>query len=230
MKYSLVIPCYNEAKNIPLLLQRCNTLKNIDGLEVILVDNGSTDESPEVLDALLPDYPHCRSVRVDVNDGYGNGIIAGLDCAKGKILGWTHADMQTDPQDFLKALKKIDDVSEPPFIKGKRYGRPLSDTFFTVGMSFFESILLRVPLWDINAQPTVFGRHFYESLEEKPKDFSLDLFFYYMAKKQGIPVLRFPVVFSARAFGHSHWNINWRAKWKFIKRTIDFSLNLRGRL
>ena len=43
MKFSLVIPCYNEAKNIPLLLERCAVFNGRDDFEIILVDNGSTD-------------------------------------------------------------------------------------------------------------------------------------------------------------------------------------------
>ena len=43
MKFSLVIPCYNEAKNIPLLLKRCAVFNDRDDFEIILVDNGSTD-------------------------------------------------------------------------------------------------------------------------------------------------------------------------------------------
>ena len=54
MKFSLVIPCYNEAANLPLLLARCKELTRHGDVEVILVDNGSTDNSPEVLLGLLP--------------------------------------------------------------------------------------------------------------------------------------------------------------------------------
>ncbi len=93
MKFSLVIPCYNEAANLPLLLDRCKELTRHGDVEVILVDNGSTDNSPEVLLGLLPRYPGCRSVRAEENEGYGFGVLTGLRAAHGEILGWTHADM-----------------------------------------------------------------------------------------------------------------------------------------
>ena len=48
-----------------------------------------------------------------------------------------------------------------------------------------------------------------------------------MARKQGLPVHRFAVEFGERAHGVSHWNVNWIAKMKFIRRTIDFSIKLR---
>lgn len=229
---SLVVPCYNEARNIPLLVQRieesfvpgCNA-------EVILVDNGSTDDSPAILSAMRG-HPVIRSTRVDVNQGYGFGILAGLAVARGSYLGWTHADMQADPADALRALELINaERGVERYVKGKRHGRPLSDVIFTVGMSAFETVLLRTPLWDINAQPNVFPRAFYDAVRTgAPHDFSLDLYFYHAARQRGLRVERLPVRFGARAHGVSHWNVDWRGKRRFIERTVRFSLELRQRL
>lgn len=230
MKLSLVIPCYNEAANLPLLLERCAKVADGSTIEVVLVDNGSTDTSAQVLSELLPRYPGCRSIRVEVNQGYGFGILSGLRSCQGEIIGWTHADMQTDPVDALRGLEIFRQQGNAIFVKGRRYGRPLGDTFFTMGMSLFETLLLRRPLWDINAQPTLFPRTFFDTWQSPPHDFSLDLYAYYQARQSGLPVYRFPVLFGERAHGVSHWNINWAAKRKFIKRTIEFSLQLRRTL
>lgn len=230
IRFSLVIPCYNESANLPLLIERCRALGLRPGVEVVLVDNGSTDSTPQVLAELLPSAPGCRSVRVEKNQGYGFGILSGLKAARGRILGWTHADMQTDPQDALIGLDFFAQNEQRLFVKGRRYGRPLSDTCFTVGMSCFESVLLQKPLWDINAQPTMFTREFFETWTDAPYDFSLDLYVYFKARQAGLTVRRFPVRFGERAHGTSHWNINWTAKKKFIKRTVDFSLQLRKQL
>jgi glycosyltransferase involved in cell wall biosynthesis len=230
MKFSLVIPCYNEAANLPLLLERCKELAARPNVEVVLVDNGSTDSTTEVLQNLLPKYPGCRSIRVKKNQGYGFGIVSGLKAAKGEILGWTHADMQTDPQDALLGLEIFEKHGDGIFVKGRRYGRPFMDVVFTVGMSVFETILLARPMWDINAQPTMFSRSFFESWTAPPDDFSLDLYAYFQAQKCGLKVYRFPVRFGERAHGVSHWNVNWAAKRKFIRRTVDFSLQLKKKI
>jgi len=227
MKFSLIIPCYNEAANLPLMLERCKALAAEPEVEVILVDNGSTDDTPLVLLNLLPSYSGCRTVRVEKNQGYGFGIISGLKTAKGEILGWTHADMQADPQDTLRGLELFDRYGLDIFVKGRRYGRPLAEVLFTLGMSAFETLLLRKLLWDINAQPTMFTRRFFETWVAAPDDFALDLYAYYQAQTQGLKVHRFPVRFGERAYGVSHWNVNWAAKWKFIRRTVDFSLQLK---
>jgi glycosyltransferase involved in cell wall biosynthesis len=230
LKYSLVIPCFNEAANLPLLLERCALLSHRSDLEVVLVDNGSTDDTPRVLANALPAHPNCRAVRVEVNRGYGHGIITGLRATHGEYLGWTHADLQTDPSDVLRAIAMLEQPGREAFVKGLRQGRPLGDVAFTVGMSVFESLLLARPMWDINAQPTMFSRRFFETWREPPDDFSLDLYAYHQALTQGLMVRRLPVVFAERAHGVSHWNVDWAAKGRFIRRTIAYSLALRQRV
>lgn len=229
---SLVIPCYDEARTLPLLIARIEeSFTPEHSSEVVLVDNGSTDDTPAII-ASLAGHPIIRTVRVDVNQGYGYGILAGLRAARGRFLGWTHADMQADPADALAALAMIRSANVAAlYVKGRRHGRPLQDVVFTLGMSLFETVLLRTPLWDINAQPNLFSRAFYESVAGgAPDDFSLDLYFYHAARRRRLPILRFPVRFGPRMHGLSHWNVDWPAKKRFIKRTVEFSLELRKRV
>ena len=232
MKVSLIIPCYNESKSLPELLKNCQEAFYGKNIEVVIVDNGSTDNTQEILEILIKDYPFVTLVKVEKNLGYGNGILQGLQSASGEVLGWTHADLQTNPDDVNKGLlvfEKAKDV-EKTFVKGERYGRSFIDVFFTVGMALFESILLKTKMWDINAQPTLFHKSFFNSWVEPPNDFSLDLFAYYMAKKKGLCISRFPVVFSERVHGISNWNVSFISKYHFIKRTLIYSFGLQKRI
>lgn len=228
MKLSIVIPCYNESKNIPLILEKFQNVIGEREIEVVLVNNGSTDDSASVLEQLLPQYPFALSVLVEVNQGYGFGILQGLKKCSGEYLGWTHADMQTDPADVAKAYDLIKQKNVPNlFVKGNRKGRPLFDQIFTSGMSLFETLYLKKPLYDINAQPNIFSRDFYNTWENPPHDFSLDLYVLYMAKIKKIPVVRFDVLFPERLHGTSSWNTGLSSKKKFILRTLDFSKKLK---
>jgi glycosyltransferase involved in cell wall biosynthesis len=229
MKLSLVIPCYDEARNLPRLIERCEEAFRGDDAEVVLVDNGSTDATQDVLRERIDGRSCVRTIRVERNEGYGAGILAGLRAARGEVLAWTHADHQTDPADVRAGMALFAGAADPArlFVKGRRRGRPLGDTFFTVGMSVFETLLLGERLWDINAQPTMFHASFFRSWDSPPGDFSLDLYAYYLARRRGLDVRRFPVVFGRRAHGVSHWNVDWAAKRKFIRRTVEFSLQLR---
>ena len=232
IKLSIIIPCYNEEKNISLILERFNKIIARNDIEVLFVNNGSTDNSEKVFNKLISNYSFARVVNVDINLGYGLGITSGLKEAKGEFIGYTHADMQTDPADVLKALEIIEkqDFPERCYVKGDRKGRPFFDLVFTIGMSFFETIYLRTKLWDINAQPNIFHRNFFEGLSDIPNDFSLDLFFLYIAQKNGYQLVRFPVIFPPRIHGESKWNTGFSSKIKFIKRTFAFSFKLKKKL
>jgi len=232
MKLSIVVPCYNEEENIPLILDKFNQVIVGNDIEIIMVNNGSTDNSEQVFRDYLPSYPFAKIVKVEVNKGYGYGILCGLEKAKGEFIGYTHADLQTNPADIVKALEiieKQDDFTKT-YVKGNRLGRPLFDKFFTYGMSLFETLLLKTKLWDINAQPNIFHASFIKDLNNFPHDFSLDLYLLYMATKKGFKVIRFDVLFPPRLHGKSSWNSGLLAKWKFIKRTIEFSLKLKKEL
>lgn len=224
-KLSIVIPCYNEEKNIPELMRRINDLKSHHLLTFIIVNNGSTDNTKDILSS-YKNYENVEIIEVPKNKGYGYGILSGLKKANTEYIGWTHADLQTNPKDSLLAVDLIS-THKDMFIKGKRRGRPILDTFFTIGMSLFETILLKTRLWDINAQPTIFPRKFFNDWNDPPYDFSLDLFAYYLAKRKNLNIHRIPVLFSDRLYGISHWNFSLISKFKFIKRTILYSVKLK---
>lgn len=229
---SLIIPCYNEAKNLPLLAERLRSLDSRGDIEIILVNNGSKDNSSEVMSSISSSFHNLRVVNVEINQGYGFGILQGLKAGTGRFLAWTHADMQTDPKDLIAGLELVTSSQEPEkvFVKGRRYGRPLGDVFFTVGMSIFETLLLGRFVWDINAQPVIFSKTFFDSWKNPPYDFSLDLFAYYNALVAGLKVKRFPVYFGLRAHGESSWNRSFSLKMKFIRRTLEYSFKMRRSL
>ena len=228
MEYSLVIPCFNEEGTLKLILENTKEPFLNNNIDLILVNNGSTDNTKNLLENLINYYPHARFVNLENNIGYGGGILHGLSFCKGDIIGWTHADLQTDPLDCIRAFKNFSNENyKKIFVKGKRINRPLFDQFFTFGMSIFESILLKKIIYDINAQPTLFSKTFYESWVNPPQDFSLDLYAYYLALKKGFKIKRIKVSFYKRISGISKWNTNFISKLKFIFRTIKFSLRLK---
>lgn len=229
IKYSIVIPCYNESGNLDSLINMCKINLCNNNIEVILIDNGSTDKSDEKLSKIKnDDNTFLKTFKIKQNIGYGNGIIYGLTKCKGEFIGWTHADLQTDPIDVLNGFKKIENKKD--FIKGKRRGRSFFDIFFSIGMSFFESILLNKFFWDINGQPTLFHRDLFLNWKNAPNDFSLDLFAYYMAKINNYHIKRINVDFPDRKFGVSSWNNSFTSKIKLIIRTLKFSFELRKRI
>ena len=229
MKYSIVVPCFNEEGTIKLILERTKNLFLDKNIELILVNNGSTDNSKKILAELIVNYPHAKYIDLEKNVGYGGGILKGLSQCKGEIIGWTHADLQTDPLDCVTAFKEFENISKRKntFIKGNRKNRPINDQFFTFGMSLFETFLLGKIFYDINAQPTIFPKKFFHSWISPPNDFSLDLYTYYLAKKNNYRIKRINVDFLKRISGKSKWNINFISRIKFILRTMKYSFKLK---
>ncbi len=228
MKLSLVIPCYNEAANLPILVPRCRAVCEAGDNEVVLVDNGSSDFTPAILKDLLAGVRGIRHVRIEQNMGYGFGILCGLRAARGDILAWTHADLQTDPLDAVRGLSLFDKASDPTrlFVKGRRRDLSIADTILTLGLSTFETVLLRCPLFDIGAQPTMFPRAFFKTWHKPPYDFSLDLYAYYLAKRAGLELARFPVRFCERINGVSHRDADRRDKGRSFRHILFDSLKL----
>lgn len=231
---SIVVPCYNEEKNIQRLIKRFVPIaKKLDskGFELLLVDNASNDGTLKEIEKGANKFSFIKKVVIEgKNRGYGYGIIQGLKKCNGEWLGWIHADLQLPPEAILDFIKIVD--SDPikaknTYFKGKRRNRPVSDTFFTIGMGIFESVYLRQWMWDINAQPTLIHRNFYQQLKYFPVDFSLDLYVYYMARRVKLHVVRVPVVQRKRKEGVSSWNNGMRARMKFIKRTYNYSKKLK---
>ena len=109
---SLVVPVYNEEENLPLLFDALQQVLSPIGRswEVIFVDDGSTDKSLQVLEALFEkDSTHVRVVVFRRNFGQTAAIAAGLDHSEGDIIILLDSDMQNDPADIPLLLEKLDE-------------------------------------------------------------------------------------------------------------------------
>ena len=228
IKYSLVIPCFNEEKSLEvLLLQLAIVIERVkNDVEFILVNNGSTDRTIEILSKLSS--KNITIVSLDKNVGYGGGIKAGLLKCKGDFIGWIHADLQYSIFEVIAELGKIDSKTE--YIKGKRRGRTLFQNFISLNMSIFETLMFKSLVYDINAQPTLFRRNFLVNLTEMPNDFSIDLYSYVMAKRFNLHISRFRVNFVKRSYGKSNWNSGLISLIKMSLRTVRYSIYLRRNL
>jgi len=234
VSHSIVVPCWNEAQNLPSLLARFRAERRpgFDTWELVLVDNGSTDETQTLLGELLRGdaAEFARAVRVPApNVGYGHGIMTGLRAARGQWLAWTHADGQTPPRDVFAAFELLERSAAPErtFVKGRRRGRPLADRAFTFGMQVAAAAIVGENLSDINAQPKAFPRTLLDLAVAPPNDLSLDLYFYWLAVREGFDVRTFDVDFGAREHGESRWAFSLRSRARNVRRTLTFMRSLR---
>ncbi|MGH9521601.1 MAG: glycosyltransferase family 2 protein [Terriglobales bacterium] len=230
--FSVVVPCYNEADNLPLLLESYRAAWPSEiSAELVLVNNGSTDHTAEVLACELarPEYSFARTVLVPVNQGYGYGVNAGIRQASGEVIGISHADMQCPARDLFRAYEALIATGNPrgAFVKGKRGRRGFGASLITNTMAVIASMVLTTPLTDINAQPKVFHRSFLEDLRNPPRGFEFDLYLLYRAREKGLQVLTIPVEFGARAHGTSKWAFSLLSRWRNVWATVRYIFRLR---
>jgi glycosyltransferase involved in cell wall biosynthesis len=111
MDLSLVIPIYNEAENIPLLIDAIsNSLKNTELIyEIICVDDGSQDGSTNVLKNISEQNPRVKGVILRRNYGQTPAMAAGFENATGKVIITLDGDLQNDPADIPLLLSKLEE-------------------------------------------------------------------------------------------------------------------------
>jgi glycosyltransferase involved in cell wall biosynthesis len=107
---SLVIPCYNEAENVPTLLARVEAALALTGkpFEVVIVDDGSTDATPRLLHEAMKAKPWLRVIRMAKNGGQSAAFEAGFEAARGDVIATIDADLQNDPEEIPRLLPMLD--------------------------------------------------------------------------------------------------------------------------
>jgi glycosyltransferase involved in cell wall biosynthesis len=107
---SLVVPAYNEQENIQPLLARVDVALRQTGqsFEVILVDDGSTDDTPRLLEEALRTYPWLRVLKLGRNSGQSTAFDAGFKAARGQVIATIDADLQNDPEEIPRLLPLLD--------------------------------------------------------------------------------------------------------------------------
>src|SRR5690348_2537372 len=107
---SLVIPAYNEQESVPTLLQRVEaSLARIGKpFEVILIDDGSTDDTPRLLDEAMQTRPWLRVLRMQKNGGQSAAFEAGFEAARGELIATIDADLQNDPEEIPRLLPLLE--------------------------------------------------------------------------------------------------------------------------
>ena len=231
---SLVIPCYNEEKNIDPLFEKLKKLSDLDNrIEIIIVDNGSTDKTnTNILKNELYKKDKIKLLLIEKNVGYGNGIMTGVKAASGNFIAWCHADLQTEPIDVYNAYNKNLNHLEDGncVVKGLRKNRNVFDSIFTFGMSIFASIMFKMKINDINAQPKLFPKYFLKYIKNAPNDFSLDLYFLVIAKINNYKIIDHDVIMKKRLHGEAKGGGNLKGKIKLIKRTLVYIFKLKNNL
>lgn len=232
MKYSIILPCYNESESLNDLVNLINKFPKKYKCEFILVENGSTDDSKNFFDnCKLFDEKYIKKVYVKENKGYGYGIIQGLKVATGDYVGWIHSDLQYNPLDLVPFLDYLEEhFDNHILLKGKRKNRKLVEYVFTFGMGIYDSILFKKHMSNVMAMPVIFNRELLDYIDLFPFDYTIDIFAYGLALKKNYDVKHLPIYLKNRERGISSWNTGFVSRIKQSKKMMNGSVKVRNAL
>ncbi|MGQ0508219.1 MAG: glycosyltransferase family 2 protein [Myxococcaceae bacterium] len=233
-EFELVLPCYNEGKSLETILRRAAEAAEAAGFtpktfQLVLVENGSADNSREVLGQLkeTPYGKWFRWVPVDVNQGYGHGVYTGLKVTSAPFIGWSHADQQCDPKDAFRALALVRLApQEKTLVKGTRVGRNWKDQAVSRTFETLARAILGMSVWEVNAQPKVFPRALLDTLDDPPKSFAFDLYTLFRARRDGYTFETITVQFPPRVHGVSNWAATFAGRYKTILGMVRYMVTL----
>lgn len=219
---SIFLPVYNEEPNLMLLHAKLDeALKTLDRTaEIVYVDDGSTDGSLKVLRAIAEVDPRVRVVALRRNYGQTAAMAAGIDAASGKVLIPMDADLQNDPADIERLLKKLDEGYD--VVSGWRKDR--KDKMITRKIpSMIANRLISwiggVPLHDYGCSLKAYRR---ESLQDVRLYGEMHRFIPIYASWAGASVTEIPVEHHARTMGKSKYGLSRTLKVVFDLMTIKF--------
>jgi glycosyltransferase involved in cell wall biosynthesis len=149
IKLSIIIPLYNEEKNISILYKELVKVLRafVKNYEIIFVDDGSTDRSPEVLNRIID--THVRIITSKKNKGLSSALSKGFLEARGEIIITMDSDLQHDPRDIPLLIKKLGEKYD--VVCGWRWKR--QDSFLSKKLpscifNAFLTILFKIGIHD----------------------------------------------------------------------------------
>lgn len=205
--YSIVVPFYNEQENIPPLYVRLTEVLDAIGepYEMIFVDDGSRDNTYKVL---LDIYEHDRRVHVVClrrNYGQTAALKAGFDFARGRVIVSMDGDLQHDPAEIPKFLRKIDEGYD--LVSGWRVTR--QDPWLTRRLPSRAAnwIMARLAGLDLHDFGTTFKAYRHEILSEIQLYGELHRFIPALAVAVGARITEVPIQDMARRTGKSNYGL-----------------------
>ncbi len=199
---SLVFPAFNEADNLPTLIE--SAISIAEGLdldfEIVIVDDGSQDRSAELLAACAADDPRIRAVHHAANRGYGAALRSGLREARGDLVFFSDADLQFDLGEIRRLLEHAEEFD---IVAG--YRSPRRDPWLRRVIAWVWGALVRrlfdLPVRDIDCAFKVFRREVLDAIPIESIGAFVNTEILARARAEGFAIKQIPVSHRRRRSG-----------------------------
>jgi glycosyltransferase involved in cell wall biosynthesis len=224
---SIVIPVYNEHEWVEELVRRVQ-LEEFRK-ELILIDDGSTDGTRDILPGIQKAYDNVRVLMHEQNQGKGAALRTGFAAAKGDIIVIQDADLEYDPRDYSRLLEPILD-GRADVVYGSRFlggpHRVLNFHHFIAnqGLTFLSNLLTNLNLTDMETCYKIFRREILDGMTLTSDRFGFEPEFTARVSRRRLKVYEVPISYSGRDYDEGK-KITWRdgvaALWIIVKSRFD---------
>lgn len=200
---SVLVPARNEAENLPLFLEQAANVARTSETryEFVIIDDGSTDGSWDLLQLLLPDYAFLKTVRHRTGRGIADALRTGYLHSTGKVLVFYPADLQYKPEDIPRLVQPVLS-DESDMVTGYKEGK-YEKAFVSGVYNKLSRSLFNVPVRDLNSVKA-YRREIMDTLPPRP---DWHRYMVVMAAAQGYTVSEVPVPLYPRHAGKSKFGI-----------------------
>lgn len=211
MKLSIIVPAFNEEKTIKTVLENVLSLNlpKIDK-EIVVVDDGSSDKTPEIVEAVAKKNKNIHFIKHEINQGKGAAVQTGIKNSTGEILLIQDADLEYSPLDIPKLIAPIIEGKEKvvygtrlrmkPVFFGKDKTPLLLHFFGNKFLSVVTSILYGNAITDMETGYKVFKKEVLEGITLKSKSFDFEPEITAKILKKGIKILELDIKVNPRGY------------------------------
>lgn len=218
---SIFFPCFNDAKSIGKLVSEAfSTVKKITPIfEIIVIDDGSTDNSREILTILSQKYKELKLIFHDKNQGYGGALRSGFKAARFELIFYTDGDGQYDVKELPLLLSLM--TKDTDFVNGIKMSRHDFTYRIIIGnfYSFFIRWLFWLPIQDIDCDFRLVKKSIIDKLDLKTSSGTICIELVKKAQRAGANFRQVSVHHLERRFGvsqffrvkrilHTYWEIS----------------------
>jgi len=228
-KLSIVIPVFNERNTVVEIVRRVRSVELPGGLdrEVVIVDDGSTDGTREVLDQLRDST--VRIIKNDANQGKGHALRTGFAAATGDLVVVQDADLEYDPEDFPRLINPIL-RGKARVVYGSRFTGERRNMLFLhwVGnrfLSLVTNVLYNSTLSDMETCYKLFDRELLQTVQLRSNKFEFEAEITARLLKRRVRIYEVPISYAGREFDEGKkitWRDGFTALWTLLKyRFVD---------
>lgn len=213
---SVIVPCYNEAEGIDHLKEQLlPVLARIEqrhAVELLLIDDGSTDDTYARLQEVFGGRPTMRVIKHERNQNLGGAIRTGFRESSGEWVANFDSDCTYVPEILEAMLREIEQGADlvtvsPYHPMGQVQGVPLYRLVLSKSASVMYRLILRTHIHTITAMVRIYRRSIYERIASPAFDFTCVTEMMLRAIKQNVRIAEIPAVLSVRQFGQSKLRI-----------------------